>query len=141
MEFMTFVGGILLGVIIGWLSLWSYLSRPAGRFVARLFAVFALGLGALTLVWGIIAGATRVSLRFPGDRPLITHWGEMVATGAGFLVAGIASLVLSFVGRGWEEQTGAPSWAGLRRAGPAEPVGDLHRPEERHLEERPVVGK
>jgi hypothetical protein len=142
---MVFIGGLLLGIILGWITLWSYLSQSVGRFIAwlfmvlaRIFSVLALGLGVLTLVWGIIAGATRQNVRFPSDpglRSIFDHWGEVVATGAGFLTAGVVTLILSFLGQ--ERAVAGYGVPPGDNRGPA--VGEpAHRPETLKVEERPA---
>jgi hypothetical protein len=38
-----FVTGLALGVVVGWVTLWSFLNPHVGRLVARICAVAAVG--------------------------------------------------------------------------------------------------
>jgi hypothetical protein len=69
--------------------------RPAiGKFVGKLAAIVAMGLGVGGLVWGILA-----SVR--GDQPPVSgplagaSYNLVIGCGAGFLTAGIVALVLA----------------------------------------------
>jgi hypothetical protein len=94
-----FLVGLLLGVLLGWLSLWTFLNPAVGRFCARIFSVVTLSVGAAFLVWAITSIALRESIRPLAGLNIVTETSEALAWGAGLLVAGIASLVLSFIGR------------------------------------------
>ncbi len=100
--------GLLLGVIVGWLTLGCY-HNPAvrtmvagiGRTVVWAFAVAAVSAGTGFLVWGIVAQARGEPIVFyplPGHQ-LFRGSVEAIAWGAGLLVAGVAAFVLSFLGR------------------------------------------
>jgi len=90
---------LALIVMIG-LVIWSVLQPMAGKALTRVFSVLSLGTGAGALVWGICAASMGETIRSPfGMNSLITTPSEAIGWGAGFLVAGITALVLSFGGR------------------------------------------
>ncbi|OHB78507.1 MAG: hypothetical protein A2V98_03670 [Planctomycetes bacterium RBG_16_64_12] len=71
-----------------------------GRALTRIFAVVALGLGVGCLAWGITSAALGEPIRTPlafGD--FIMASSEAIGCGAGLIAAGIAALVLSFIGK------------------------------------------
>ena len=71
-----------------------------GKIVARVFGVVFLGGGVGGLTWGICAAALGEEIRSPfGIVSLIASPSEAIGWGTGLLTAGIASLVLSFLGR------------------------------------------
>jgi hypothetical protein len=79
-----------------------------GRLVARIAAVLAVGLGAGLLAWGLMAGLIKEPFRPPfGWESLFGTPGKIVGWGAGFLAAGVTTLILSFLeddrGESWEE--------------------------------------
>jgi hypothetical protein len=69
------------------------------RTLGKIFAVLALGTGAGCLVWGIMSAALGEPIRTPlmFDLPITTS-SEAIGAGAGLMVAGITSLILSLVG-------------------------------------------
>src|SRR4051812_3263448 len=81
------------------LAVWGYLNPPLGRFLARSFAVVAMGLGVGLLVWGIVAAARGEQPPAAGP-PWGAAPGAVIGCGAGALTAGIVALVLSCVGAG-----------------------------------------
>ncbi len=69
------------------------------RILARIFAVLALGAGVGCLVWGIMSAALGEPIRTPLllDVP-ISNSSEIMGIGAGLIVAGVTTLILSLVG-------------------------------------------
>jgi hypothetical protein len=94
-----FFVGLLLGVLLGWLTLWSYLQPAVGRFCVRLLGVAATSLGVALLVWAIVAEALRQRVHPVFGLDIVHESSEALALGSGFLVAGVTALVLSFLGR------------------------------------------
>src|SRR4051794_31969643 len=93
--------GVLLALLLAILAVGLLvlgLVRPAvGRFVARVVAVVAMGLGVGCLVWGVVAGARGEQP--PDTGPLAgTSYSLVIGCGAGFLTGGIVALVLSCLG-------------------------------------------
>jgi hypothetical protein len=91
--------GVALGVVIGWVTLWSFLKPAVGRIIVRMLGVAGVGLG---VWWAVAAIADRAS----GQRDMHyeTPWGRggfgmALGWGLGFLVLGILTLVLSFLRR------------------------------------------
>jgi hypothetical protein len=99
-----FFVGLLLGILLGWLTLWSYLQPAVGRFCVRLLGVVATSLGVALLVWAIVAEALRQRVHPVFGLDIVHESSEALALGSGFLVAGVTALVLSFLGR---KKTGA----------------------------------
>jgi hypothetical protein len=92
--------GLLLGIVIGWLSIWCYLSPLVARYFARSFAVVVLSIGVGLLTWGIISavmGGRMGELRLGSIA--ITHPSEAIGWGTGALFGGTTIMVLSFLGR------------------------------------------
>ena len=79
------------------LVVWCVVKPTAGRVLARIFSVLALGTGAGVLVWGICTASSGDAIRSPFGS-LVTTPSEAIGWGAGFLAAGITALVLSFIG-------------------------------------------
>jgi hypothetical protein len=95
-----FFVGLLLGILLGWLTLGCYLNPTLGRVCIRVFAVVTLSIGVGFLVWAIVAQVMGQQTRVvSGSRELLSHNSETLALGSGFMVAGVAALVLSFVSR------------------------------------------
>jgi hypothetical protein len=94
-----FFVGLLLGVLLGWLTLGCFLNPGLGRLCVRLFAVVALSIGLGFLVWAIVGQALGQRIHNFLGTDLITQSSDAIAFGSGALAAGIAALVLSFVGR------------------------------------------
>jgi hypothetical protein len=94
-----FLIGLSLGIVLGWLTLGSYVQPAIGRICARLFAVVAISSGVGFLVWGIIAQTLRQEFHPILGYVVFTQTSEVLALGSGLLLAGIVTLVLSFVGR------------------------------------------
>jgi hypothetical protein len=87
------VAGIAVILVVGLLVV--CFRRPAmGRFVGKLVAIVAMGLGVGCLVWGIVAVAR-------GDQPptccplMGAGYSLVIGCGAGFLTSGIVALVLA----------------------------------------------
>lgn len=71
-----------------------FLKPAIGKFVGKLAAIVAMGLGVGGLVWGILASA-RGDLP-PESGPLAgASYNLVIGCGAGFLTAGIVALVLA----------------------------------------------
>jgi hypothetical protein len=98
LEHPAFLVGIFLGIVIGWVSLWSFQNPAVGRLLARAFAVLALGFGVVWLVTAIVDLLRDVpEMRY--HSPLGSGGiGAAFGWGAGGLAAGITALVLSFLG-------------------------------------------
>jgi hypothetical protein len=95
-----FFVGLLLGVLLGWLTLGCYLHPMLGRVCVRIFAVISLSIGLGLLIWAIVAQALHQHTRLElGTSVVVSQTSDAIALGSGYLVAGIAALVLSFVGR------------------------------------------
>jgi hypothetical protein len=94
-----FFVGLLLGVLLGWLTLGCYLHPALGRVCVRIFAVACLSIGLGFLVWAIVGQALGQRIHNFLGTDFITQSSDAVALGSGLLAAGIAALVLSFVGR------------------------------------------
>ena len=100
MQVMMFPGlAVLVLILVGAVVLCCVLKPVAGRVLARVFSVVAVGVGAGLLVWGICAASLGEpeGARF-GMGSVVGSPSEAIGWGAGFLVAGIMALVLSFVG-------------------------------------------
>ena len=72
-----------------------------GRLLARIFAVFAVGVGVGLLAWGISASIRNETLRPPaflGDS-LLQSSSEVIGWGAGILAVGITTLILTLIYR------------------------------------------
>ena len=91
---------LIIGVLIGWLATVAVGFPRIGRVLARATSVVALAAGVGVLVWAI-----DVLVRGNDMRPLgwthlnISSPSEALGTAAGLLAAGVAALVLSFIGR------------------------------------------
>jgi len=79
------------------------------RLLARIFAVFAVGLGVGILAWGISAAVKNESVRAPtfcGDA-FLQSASEVIGWGAGILAVGITTLILTLIQRAppsdWDE--------------------------------------
>ncbi len=75
-----------------------------GRTLGRIVAVLALGGGAGCLVWGIMSAALgepiEASLLLDLVPIPVTTSSEAIGAGAGLLVIGVTTLILSLVGGG-----------------------------------------
>lgn len=70
-----------------------------GRCLARILAVLALGTGAGCLVWGIMSAALGEPVRTPLVFGVpIGNASEVIGAGAGLIVVGVTTLILSLVG-------------------------------------------
>src|SRR5947209_18698968 len=88
---------LLLAVLAVGLLVLGFVKPATGRFVARVVAVVAMGLGVGCLVWGIVAGARGEQP--PDTGPLAgTSYSLVIGCGAGFLTGGIVALVLCCLG-------------------------------------------
>jgi len=95
-----FLIGLFLGVLIGWVTLWSFLNPLVGRVVARVCAVLAMGFGVNWLVTPFADAMSRVT-NAQYESPMGRGgFGVALGWGAGALVFGIAALVLSFLRAG-----------------------------------------
>jgi hypothetical protein len=94
-----FLIGFFLGVLVGWVTLWSFLNPQVGRIVARIFAVLALGIGVCWIVIPIadlLHGETNPQYEsFFGQG----GFGSGLGWGGGAFAAGVTALVFSFLRR------------------------------------------
>jgi hypothetical protein len=89
--------GLFLGVLVGWVTLWSFLNPQVGRVVARIVAVAAIGFG---VVWTVTPiGDSLNGVSDPQYHSPLGKGGFGVALGWGIggLALGILVLVLSFL--------------------------------------------
>ncbi len=95
-----FVTGLALGIVLGWVTLWSFLNPQVGRLVARICAVAAIGFGVAWTVTPIsdsLAGAPVPQY----DSPLGKGgFGVALGWGVGGLVLGLTTLTLTFLRTG-----------------------------------------
>jgi hypothetical protein len=92
-----FIVGVALGVLVGWVSLWSFLNPWVGKVIARIFALGAIGFGANWIVTPLVdysRGETHASYYSPLGQG---SFGPAIGWGVGGLVFGGAALALSFV--------------------------------------------
>jgi hypothetical protein len=92
--------GFFLGVLVGWVTLWSFLNPQVGRIVARIGAIFAIGFG---VMWIVTPIADLIDgKRDPRYESLVGHGGsgDALGWGAGAFVVGIMALVFSFLRKG-----------------------------------------
>ena len=91
----SFILGTALGVLVT-----TALAFPrVGRIIVRVFAAAAMAVGAGMLTWslyGILGGVSLQGIRI--GTVTVSQPQEALAWSAGLLVAGIVSLVLSFIG-------------------------------------------
>jgi hypothetical protein len=80
-----------------------------GRLLARVLAVFAVGLGVGILAWGIAAAVKNETIRAPtlcGDA-FLQSASEVIGWGAGILAVGVTTLILTLIHRAppsdWDE--------------------------------------
>jgi hypothetical protein len=95
-----FLAGLVLGVLIGWVSLWSYLNPAVGKTVARICAVIVIGIGVQWLVTPIYDQLREVENPHYYSPFGTGGYGPALGWGAGCLVVGITFLVLSFLRTG-----------------------------------------
>ena len=93
-----FLVGLVLGVLMGWVTLWSFLNPMVGRTVARICAVIAIGIGVEWLVTPISDLVRDVQDPHYYSPFGTGGFGSALGWGAGCLVIGIFFLVLSFLG-------------------------------------------
>jgi len=92
-----FLVGLFLGVLLGWVTLWSFLNPQVGRIAARIVAVAAIGFGVAWTVTPIADSLNGVSDPHY-DSPLGKGgFGVALGWGLGGLALGILVLVLSFL--------------------------------------------
>src|SRR4051794_25609570 len=103
-----FFTGLLLGILLGWLTLGGFLNPAAGQFIAaagrvvvRILAVVLLAAGTGFFVWGTVGARAqeRIAFSLAGTR-FFEGASEARAWGSGLLAAGALSLALSFVRAG-----------------------------------------
>ena len=87
---------VLIGVLaIGGLLTLCFLKPNVGRFLARIFAVLAIGAGvAALLIWGL--WESRITREGPESDIKMT--AIFLGGGGGLLTSGVLALVLSFLG-------------------------------------------
>lgn len=72
------------------------------KFLFRVVAVLAIGIGAGALTWGITSAVTGDDIRSPIDffdiGFAISTPSEAIGWGAGFLAGGFTALIFSFIG-------------------------------------------
>jgi hypothetical protein len=96
----AFLIGVVLGILIGWVILWSFQNPTVGRTVARILAIVPIGFGVSWLVTPIGDLLTNARDR-QYESPLGKgQFGAALGWGAGALVAGVLVLVLSFLRTG-----------------------------------------
>jgi hypothetical protein len=100
-RFMAFGGVFAVGVLMGAILATMYFRPNLLATMAQLKAIAFLGLGIGILVWGTIS----LSVGGPFEKPfsevtLIRTPAEAIGWGAGFIAAGVVSLVISFTGLG-----------------------------------------
>lgn len=91
-----YIGG-LLGVVLGWITLWCFLNRSIGKIVARIIAVFLMGYGInwiVTPVADLLHGTGMVSYYSPLGGG---GFGVALGWGVGGLTTGILAMVLTFL--------------------------------------------
>ena len=76
------------------------------RFITRVFAIFAVGIGGGVLTWGVAASIMEEPLRIPEGLPFFPVASEVIGSGAGILAAGIAALIASSLG--WKKKRVGP---------------------------------
>jgi hypothetical protein len=114
---LAFLTGLFLGVVLGWVTLWTFLNAEAARFVRRIlvvlvrsFGVIVGSAGAGVLIWAAATLALGERLDrlvlIPGSLDIKSP-GEALALGGGLLAAGGTALGLSFLGR--REKKPAPA--------------------------------
>ena len=87
----AFAGAAVIALVV---LVVCFLKPAIGKFVGKLAAIVAMGLGVGGLVWGILASAR-------GDQPpeygplAGASYNLVIGCGAGFLTAGIVALVLA----------------------------------------------
>jgi hypothetical protein len=89
--------GFFLGVLVGWVTLWSFLNPQVGKIVARAFAVVAIGIGVtwiVTPITDILAEVKDPHYESPFGKGGI---GPALGWGVGATVAGLMALVFSFL--------------------------------------------
>ena len=70
------------------------------RLLARVVAVFAVGLGVGILAWGIAAAVKNESIRAPAFcEALLRSPSEVIGWGAGILAVGVTTLILTLIER------------------------------------------
>jgi hypothetical protein len=87
-----FYVGLALGVIVGWVTLWSYLRPLVGRIVARIIAIGAIGIGVngmVTPISDFAAGTTTIRYYSPFGEG---SFGVAPGWGAGALAFGLPPL-------------------------------------------------
>jgi len=87
---------VLIGVLaIGGLLTLCFMKPDVGRFIARIFAVLAIGAGvAALLIWGL--WEWRITKE--GSESDIKMAAIFLGGGGGLLASGVLALVLSFLG-------------------------------------------
>jgi hypothetical protein len=90
-----FLFGGAIGLVLGWVVLWSFLKPELGRLLARLIGVLAIGAGVLCVVMAVAdlaKGDRNATYEFLGLRG---GFGPTLGTGVGLLVVGVMILVLA----------------------------------------------
>jgi amino acid transporter len=107
-ESPNFVVGLLAGLVLGMVALWSFINPVVGRVVARVLGVVALGFGVVWLTTAIVDIARKEPN--PHYYSPLGQGGSAVALGwgVGGLVVGILIIVFSFL-RVWPKEQKGPS--------------------------------
>ncbi|HZU35853.1 MAG TPA: hypothetical protein VFA18_08095 [Gemmataceae bacterium] len=94
----AFYVGILLGLVLGWVTLWCFLDRWVGKIVVRILAVLCIGVGiqwiatpVADLLHGGSAAVMYVSPMGHGG------FGAALGWGVGSLAIGVLAMVLTFI--------------------------------------------
>lgn len=97
-EHPAFYVGILLGLVLGWVTLWCFLDRWIGKIVVRILAVCCIGIGIQWIVTPVAdllhGGSSAVMYESPMGHG---GFGAALGWGVGSLAIGILGMVLTFV--------------------------------------------